>query len=77
LFHLERTDPVIGGLDGISNFQATQLGNRTRFLKDALDQGIAASNSGGVLPFFIPELLPTAKTITFSSALSTIFLLSA
>jgi hypothetical protein len=30
-------DLVMGGLGGVSNLQAIQLGNRTRFLKDQLD----------------------------------------
>jgi len=45
IYQLEPTDPVKGGSGGISNLQATQLGNRTRFLKDqleALESRIAA-----------------------------------
>jgi hypothetical protein len=37
IYQLEDTDPVMGGPGGPANLQATQLGNRTRFLKDQLD----------------------------------------
>jgi hypothetical protein len=36
IYQLEPTDKVLGG-EGGANLQATQLGNRTRFLKDQLD----------------------------------------
>jgi hypothetical protein len=45
IYQLEQTDAVMGGLGGVSNLQATQLGNRTRFLKDqidALEESLAA-----------------------------------
>lgn len=34
IYQLETTDPVEGGAGGISNQQAKQLGNRTKWLKD-------------------------------------------
>ena len=34
IYQLEVTDPVVGGIDGISNKQAKQLANRTKFLKE-------------------------------------------
>lgn len=43
IYQLETTDPVVGGPNGTSNVQGKQLGNRTRYLKDKVDelQGIA------------------------------------
>ena len=32
IYQLETTDPVVGGVDGISNKQAIQLENPTRYL---------------------------------------------
>lgn len=37
IYQIEVTDPVIGGVDGISNSQGKQLANRTAYLKDAVD----------------------------------------
>lgn len=37
VYQLETTDPVLGGADGVSNQQAKQLANRTRWLKDQVD----------------------------------------
>ena len=37
IYQLETDDPVQGGPNGIDNRQATQLGNRTRYLKDHVD----------------------------------------
>ena len=37
IYQLEVTDPVVGGIDGISNKQAKQLANRTKFLKENID----------------------------------------
>ncbi len=34
IYQLETTDPVIAGADGISNTQAKQLANRTKYLND-------------------------------------------
>jgi hypothetical protein len=39
IYQIEMTDPIQGGPDGISNLQAKQLGNRTRFLKDRFETG--------------------------------------
>jgi len=36
IYQLETTDPVEGGALGISNTQAKQLGNRTKWLYDAI-----------------------------------------
>jgi hypothetical protein len=38
IYQIETTDPVVGGADGISNVQAKQLANRTKYLYDALDE---------------------------------------
>jgi len=37
IYQIEVSVPVMDGEGGIANLQATQLGNRTRFLKDQLD----------------------------------------
>ncbi|MBN7287457.1 MULTISPECIES: tail fiber protein [Campylobacter] len=37
IYQLEVTDPVVGGIDGISNKQAKQLANRTKFLKENIN----------------------------------------
>lgn len=38
VYQIEQEDSVAGGPNGIANRQATQLGNRTRFLKDKVDE---------------------------------------
>lgn len=42
IYQIEVTDPVVGGLDGISNVQARQLASRTHWLKARADEMIAA-----------------------------------
>ena len=37
IYRLEIDDQVAGGPDGLSNRQAKQLGDRTRYLKDHVD----------------------------------------
>ena len=37
VYQIEVTDPVVGGVDGISNKQAKQLANRTSYLKEKVD----------------------------------------
>lgn len=37
IYQLETTDPVVGGVDGISNKQAIQLANRTSYLKGEVE----------------------------------------
>lgn len=37
IYQLETTDPVVGGVDGISNKQAIQLANRTSYLKGEIE----------------------------------------
>ncbi|BFU60758.1 MULTISPECIES: phage tail protein [Rodentibacter] len=38
IYQLEKTDPVVGGADGISNRQAKQLANRTSYLKSETER---------------------------------------
>jgi hypothetical protein len=38
VYQIEQTDPVVGGPDGISNIQAKQLANRTRWLREGLEE---------------------------------------
>ncbi len=38
IYQLETSDPVMGGADGVDNRQAKQLGNRTLWLKNKLEQ---------------------------------------
>ncbi|WP_439257123.1 tail fiber protein [Lonepinella sp. BR2271] len=47
IYQIEKTDPVVGGADGISNKQAQQLANRTKYLKgqvESLNHDKAASS---------------------------------
>ena len=37
IYQLEVTDPVVGGIDGISNKQAKQLANRTGYLREQIE----------------------------------------
>ena len=37
IYQIETTDPVVGGVDGISNKQAKQLANRTSYLKKQIE----------------------------------------
>lgn len=37
IYQIEKTDPVVGGADGISNKQAQQLANRTAYLKQQVE----------------------------------------
>lgn len=46
IYQLETTDPVLGGPDGIDNLQAKQLANRTRYLKQHVDN----LESGATVP---------------------------
>jgi microcystin-dependent protein len=43
IYELATTDPVQGGPGGIANLQAQQLTNRTRYLKDKIDQILAGN----------------------------------
>jgi hypothetical protein len=60
IYQLEQTDPVLGGEGGIANLQATQLGNRTAYLKQSLDQ----VNESVALTIPVP---PTTGTVTLQS----------
>ncbi|WP_439239071.1 tail fiber protein [Lonepinella sp. BR2919] len=47
IYQIEKTDPVVGGVEGISNRQAQQLANRTKYLKEqveSLNSGKAESS---------------------------------
>lgn len=46
IYQLEETDPVQGGLNGISNTQAKQLANRTKYLKQEIEaaQGVLSDH---------------------------------
>lgn len=45
VYQLETEDPVLGGVDGIDNLQAKQLGNRTQYLKQQLESlGLGLDN---------------------------------
>ena len=45
IYQLETTDPVVGGVDGISNKQAIQLANRTSYLKGEIETLKSNSNT--------------------------------
>ncbi len=46
IYQLETTDPVLGGVNGVSNTQPKQLANRTRWLKDQVDALNALKGKG-------------------------------
>jgi len=48
VYQIETTDPVVGGPDGISNVQAKQLANRTRFLRERLSEAQASLDAVGI-----------------------------
>lgn len=48
IYRIETTDPILGGENGTANVQAKQLANRTRKLKDRLDE--AEANIAGLDP---------------------------
>lgn len=48
IYQIEKSDPVVGGADGISNRQANQLANRTRWLKTRLDGLLDGSRSAAL-----------------------------
>ena len=62
IYQLEKTDRIVGGVDGISNKQAKQLANRTTYLKEnTFDKigkanGIASLDKDGRIPYSqLPE----------------------
>lgn len=62
IYQLETSDPVMGGPDGIDNRQAKELGARTNYLKDQVDE-INQDRTGYALkasPVFTG--IPTAPT---------------
>lgn len=58
IYQLETSDPVMGGADGIDNRQAKQLGNRTLWLKNELEQMSRA----------IPEAVTKSDAINSNSS---------
>ena len=42
IYQIELTDPVVGGVDGVSNAQARQLANRTNWLKQKAEELVEA-----------------------------------
>lgn len=46
IYQIETTDPVLGGVDGISNAQAKGLANRTTWLKQQVDELNALKGKG-------------------------------
>lgn len=48
VYQLEKTDPVVGGPDGLSNRQAQQLGNRTRYLKGLVDSLLNGTRNAAI-----------------------------
>lgn len=45
VYQIEVTDPVVGGVDGISNKQAIQLANRTSYLKAQVESLLSKLNA--------------------------------
>ena len=62
IYQLETTDPVVGGVDGISNKQAIQLANRTSYLKDEIESLKSNSNAQLVLKRDISDSYSKTQT---------------
>ena len=62
IYQLETSDPVMGGPDGIDNRQAKELGARTNYLKDQVDE--INRDRTGYAPKASPAFtgIPTAPT---------------
>lgn len=62
IYQLETSDPVMGGPDGIDNRQAKELGARTNYLKDQVDE--INQDRTGYAPKASPAFtgVPTAPT---------------
>nr|DAJ87313.1 MAG TPA: Baseplate wedge protein [Caudoviricetes sp.] len=62
IYQLETSDPVMGGPDGIDNRQAKELGARTNYLKDQVDE--INQDRTGYAPKASPVFtgIPTAPT---------------
>lgn len=71
VYQIETTDPVIGGTSGVSNKAATNLANRTKYLKDHVD-AIEAAYAPKASPTFtgVPAA-PTAAAGTNTTQLAT------
>lgn len=65
IYQLETSDPVLAGPGGIDNLQATQLGNRTAWLKAKIDAFL-----DGTVAVLKATKLATARTLSFSGAAS-------
>lgn len=61
VYQIETEDPVLGGPDGIANKQAKNLANRTKYLKDQLEDktGDATTTKKGIV-----ELATNAEVLT-------------
>lgn len=62
IYQLETTDPVVGGVDGISNKQAIQLANRTSYLKGKIESLESNSNAQLVLKRDISDSYSKTQT---------------
>ncbi|MCU1718679.1 phage tail protein [Pseudomonas sp. 5P_3.1_Bac2] len=63
IYQIETTDPVLGGPAGIANRQASQLGGRTAWLKNKIDDLLSGS-----LAVFKANRLSTARTLSVTGA---------
>ncbi|WP_460418861.1 gp53-like domain-containing protein [Pseudomonas sp. microsymbiont 2] len=63
IYQLETSDPVLGGPDGIDNRQATQLGNRTRWLRNMIQK-----LTDGAASVAIARKLETPRALRFKGA---------
>ncbi|WP_051399091.1 MULTISPECIES: phage tail protein [Pseudomonas] len=58
VYQIEKTDPVVGGPDGLSNRQGQQLANRTKYLKGLVDALLSGTKNAA-----IAARLATARAI--------------
>lgn len=63
IYQLETSDPVLGGPDGIDNLQGKQLANRTKWLRNLLEEIIDGSTATGKA-----AKLETPRALAFKGA---------
>lgn len=69
IYEIATTDDVIGGTDGISNIQATQLAARTNFLKEHInDLETGATSAGQAIKLTTARLINITGDVTGSAA---------
>jgi hypothetical protein len=75
IYRLETDDPVLGGEEGIDNLQAKQLGSRTQWLKNAVNERITSIAAAALVeqraPWSVLDQVITAGGLAPDHAVST------